>query len=79
MPDYAGFPRIGKMMSVLVSVADSLALKPLLHSQFGLEARVGIELFALTSHYSVTAKLTRLCSMLLALPDFDYHSSCVSN
>ena len=30
-------------MSVLVSVADSRALKPLLHSQFGLEARVGIE------------------------------------
>ena len=43
MPDYAGFLRIGKMVSVLVSVADSLALKPLLHTQFGLEARVGIE------------------------------------
>ena len=31
------------MVSVLVSVADALPLKPLLHSQFGLEARVGIE------------------------------------
>jgi hypothetical protein len=30
-------------VSVLVSVADTLAPKPLLHSQFGLEARVGIE------------------------------------
>ena len=30
------------LVSVLVSVADSLPLKPLLHSQFGLEARVGI-------------------------------------
>jgi hypothetical protein len=31
------------MVSVLVSVADALPLKPLLHPQFGLEARVGIE------------------------------------
>ena len=30
------------MVSVLVSVADALPLKPLLHPQFGLEARVGI-------------------------------------
>ena len=30
-------------MSVLVSVADSLAPKPLLHTQLGLEARAGIE------------------------------------
>jgi len=44
MPDYTGFLRIGKMVSVLVSVADALPLKPLLHSQFGLEARVGIGL-----------------------------------
>jgi hypothetical protein len=43
MPDYAGFLRIGNLVSVLVSVADALPLKPLLHSQFGLEARVGIE------------------------------------
>ena len=43
MPDYTGFLRIGKMVSVLVSVADSLPLKPMLHTQFGLEARVGIE------------------------------------
>jgi hypothetical protein len=43
MPDYSGFLRIGKMVSVLVSVADPEPLKPLLHSQFGLEARVGIE------------------------------------
>ena len=41
-PDYSGFLRIGKLVSVLVSVADALPLKPLLHSQFGLEARVGI-------------------------------------
>jgi hypothetical protein len=33
------------MVSVLVSVADALPLKPLLHSQFGLEARVGIGRF----------------------------------
>ena len=32
------------MVSVLVSVADSLRLQnPLLHTQLGLEARVGIE------------------------------------
>jgi hypothetical protein len=43
MPVYAGFLRIGKLVSVLVSVADPEPLKPLLHSQFGLEARVGIE------------------------------------
>ena len=42
-PDYAGFLRIGKLVSVLVSVADSLPPKPLLHTQLGLEARVGIE------------------------------------
>jgi hypothetical protein len=34
---------VGKLVSVLVSVADSLAPKPLLHTQLGLEARVGIE------------------------------------
>ena len=43
MPDYAGFLRIGKMVSVLVSVWTPGPLKPLLHSQFGLEARVGID------------------------------------
>ena len=42
-PDYAGCLRIGKLMSVLVSVADSLPPKPLLHPQLDLEARVGIE------------------------------------
>ena len=42
-PDYAGFLRIGKLVSVLVSVADSLPPKPLLHTQLELEARVGIE------------------------------------
>ena len=31
------------MVSVLVSVADSLTTKPLLHTQLALEARVGIE------------------------------------
>jgi hypothetical protein len=31
------------MVSVLVSVADALPTKPLLHKQLGLEARVGIE------------------------------------
>jgi hypothetical protein len=31
------------LVSVLVSVADSLPPKPLLHTQLGLEARVGIE------------------------------------
>ena len=30
-------------MSVLVSVLDTLPLKPLLHKQLGMEARVGIE------------------------------------
>jgi hypothetical protein len=30
-------------VSVLVSVADSYTLTPLLHTQLGLEARVGIE------------------------------------
>jgi len=39
-PDYAGYLRIGK----LVSVADSLAPKPMLHKQLELEATVGIEL-----------------------------------
>ena len=34
---------VGNVVSVLVSVADSLAPKPLLHTQLGLEARVGIE------------------------------------
>ena len=34
---------VGKLVSVLVSVADSLAPKPLLHTQLGMEARVGIE------------------------------------
>src|ERR1035441_10453309 len=41
-PDYSGFLRIGKLVSVLVSVADSLAPKPMLHTQLALEARVGI-------------------------------------
>jgi hypothetical protein len=31
------------MVSVLVSVADALVRKPLLHLQFSSEARVGIE------------------------------------
>jgi len=43
MPDYAGFLRIGKLVSVLVSVADHSAPKPLLHTQLELEAEVGIE------------------------------------
>ena len=44
------------MVSVLVSVADSHALKPLLHLQFGLEARVGIERVPpSTSHSKSTA------------------------
>ena len=34
---------VGKLVSVLVSVADSLPRNPLLHMQLGLEARVGIE------------------------------------
>ena len=34
---------VGKLVSVLVSVADSLAPKPLLHTQLGMEGRVGIE------------------------------------
>jgi len=42
MPDYAGFLRIGKMVSVLVSVWTPGPPKPLLHTQYGLEARVGI-------------------------------------
>jgi hypothetical protein len=42
MPDYAGFLRIGKLVSVLVSVADHSAPKPLLHTQLELEAEVGI-------------------------------------
>src|SRR5208282_809744 len=43
MPDYSGFLRIGKMVSVLVSVWTPEPPKPLLHSQLGMEARVGIE------------------------------------
>jgi hypothetical protein len=43
MPDYSGFLRIGKMVSVLVSVADPGPPKPMLHTQLELEARVGIE------------------------------------
>ncbi len=43
MPDYAGFLRIGKSVSVLVSVADPATPKPLLHTQLELEAEVGIE------------------------------------
>ncbi len=43
MPDYSGFLRIGKMVSVLVSFWTPAPLKPLLHTQYGLEARVGIE------------------------------------
>ncbi|HUC84401.1 MAG TPA: hypothetical protein VL970_04340 [Candidatus Acidoferrales bacterium] len=45
MPDYAGFLRIGKLVSVLVSVADHSAPKSLLHTQLELEARVGIGRF----------------------------------
>jgi len=45
-PDYAGYLRIGKLVSVLVPalvpVADSLPPKPKLHTQLELEARVGI-------------------------------------
>ncbi len=44
-PDYAGYLRIGKLVSVLVSVADSLPPNPMLHTQLELEARVGIELY----------------------------------
>ena len=56
MPDYAGFLRIGKMVSVLVSVADSLAPKPMLHTQLALEARVGIgRVPPSTSHSKSTA------------------------
>jgi hypothetical protein len=43
-PDYAGYLRIGKLVSVWVSVADSSAPKSLLHMQLELEARVGIGL-----------------------------------
>jgi hypothetical protein len=42
MPDYAGFLRIGKLVSVLVSLWTPAPLNPLLHSQLGLEAEVGI-------------------------------------
>ena len=42
MPDYSGFLRIGKLVSVLVSVADHSAPKSLLHTQLELEAEVGI-------------------------------------
>jgi hypothetical protein len=42
MPDYAGFLRIGKLVSVLVSVADHSAPKQLLHKHLELEAEVGI-------------------------------------
>jgi hypothetical protein len=44
MPDYTGFLRIGKMVSVLVSVADSYATKPLPLKRFRMEAEVGIGL-----------------------------------
>ena len=33
---------VGNMVSVLLSVADSLATKPLLHTQLDMKARVGI-------------------------------------
>ena len=42
-PDCAGYLRIGKLVSVLVSVADSLPPEPMSHTQLELEARVGIE------------------------------------
>src|SRR5208282_4841500 len=43
MPDYSGFLRIGKLVSVLVSVWTPEPPKPMLHTQLELEARVGIE------------------------------------
>jgi hypothetical protein len=52
MPDYAGFLRIGKLVSVLVSVADHSAPKPLLHTQLELEAEVGIEPSAVTRQFA---------------------------
>jgi hypothetical protein len=42
-PNYAGYSRIGKLVSVLVSVADPAPRNSLLHAQLELEAEVGIE------------------------------------
>jgi hypothetical protein len=42
MPDCSGFLRIGKLVSVLVSVWTPEPPKPMLHTQLELEARVGI-------------------------------------
>jgi hypothetical protein len=42
MPDYAGFLRIGKKVSVLMSVADPSPSNSLLLKQLELEAEVGI-------------------------------------
>jgi hypothetical protein len=42
MPDYSGFLRIGKLVSVLVSFWTPEPPKPMLHTQLELEARVGI-------------------------------------
>ena len=42
-PDYAGYSRIGKLVSVLVSVWTLQPPNSLLHSQFGMVAGDGIE------------------------------------
>jgi hypothetical protein len=55
MPDYAGFLRIGNVVSVLVSCWTPEPPKPLLHTQLELEARVGIgHLPPYTSHSKST-------------------------
>jgi hypothetical protein len=59
MPDYAGFLRIGKMVSVLVSVWTPEPPKPILHTQLELEARVGIERGTFTDP-SLTHSVSRL-------------------
>jgi hypothetical protein len=55
MLDYAGFLRIGKMVSVLVCVWTPELPKPMLHTQLELEARVGIgRIPSSTSHSKST-------------------------
>jgi len=63
MPDYTGFLRIGKMVSVLVSIADPSPSNSLLHTQLELEAEVRI---AQSPFYLAVL-------FVLDLPIFDVH------
>jgi hypothetical protein len=72
MPDYSGFLRIGKLVSVLVSVWTPEPPKPMLHTQLELEARVGIGRFTvyfLALKYIISPINARVFSLLLTFPN----------